>query len=216
MSVPKSVKELRRFLEMVNYYRRFIPHCSNILRPLNDLLSPQKNGCRLIKWTPETEQAFTNIKNQLSEATMLAYPVPNAETAIFVDASELGCGAVLQQKIENNWQPLAFFSYNFSRAQSCYTAFDRELLAAYLAVRHSSYFVEGRKFSLYTDHLPLCHVLHSRPRHSSPRQLRHLEFIAQFTSDIRHIKGKDNVVADFPSRITAPVFVDAPQVDLWK
>ena len=79
MSVPKSVKELRRFLGMVNYYRRFIPHCSNILRPLNDLLSPQKNGCRLIKWTPETEQAFTNIKNQLSEATMLAYPVPNAE-----------------------------------------------------------------------------------------------------------------------------------------
>ena len=214
ISVPKSLKEFRRFLGMVNYYRRFIPHCSSILRPLNDLLSPQKNRRRSIKWTLETEQAFTNIKNQLSEATMLAYPVPNAETAIFVDASELGCGAALQQKIENNWQTLAFFSYNFSRAQSCYAAFDRELLAAYLAVRHFRYFVEARKFSLYTDHLPLCHALHCRSRHSSPRQLRHLEFIAQFTSDIRHIKGKDNAVADFLSRITASVFDDATRVDL--
>ena len=122
MSVPKSVKELLRFFEMMNYYRRFILHCFNILQPLKDLwlLSSQKNIRRSIKWTPETEQAFTNNKNQLGEVTMLAYPVPNAETAIFVDASEFECGAALQQKIENNWQPWRF-SFTILREHSLAT-----------------------------------------------------------------------------------------------
>ena len=122
MSVPKSVKELLRFFEMVNYYHRFILHCSNILQPFKDLwlLSPQKNSRRSIKWTPETEQAFTNNKNQLGEATILAYPVPNAETAIFADASVLECGAALQHKIENNWQPW-HFSFTILREHSLAT-----------------------------------------------------------------------------------------------
>ena len=166
--LPTNLKQLRRFLGMVNYYRRFIPNCADTLRPLNALLSPGKPNERPIDWTTETQQAFATIKSQLSASTLLSYPVPDAVTAIFVDASKTGRGAVLQQKHGDAWKPLAFFSQTFSQAQRSYSTFDRELLAIYLAIRHFRYFVDGRQFIVYTDHASLCHALFTRSRHSSP------------------------------------------------
>ena len=87
-----------------------------------------------------------------------------------------------------------------SPAELKYSAFDRELLAAYLAVRHFQYFVEGRVFHINTDHKPLTFALHSSAERHSPRQARHLAFISEFTSDIRHIEGQANRVADALSR----------------
>ena len=97
--------------------------------------------------------------------------------------------------------PLAFFSRKLSDAEKKYSAFDRELLASYSAVKHFRHFLEGRPFTLYTDHKSLTFALCSETDRS-PRQTRHLAFIAEFTTDIRHIKGKFNVVADALSRIT--------------
>ena len=195
------IKQLRRFLGMVNYYRRFIPNCTDTLRPLNALLSPGKPNKRPIDWTTETQKAFATIKSQLSASTLLSYPIPDAVTAIFVDASETGCGVVLQQKHGDAWKPLAFFSQTFSQTQRSYLTFDRELLAIYFAIRHFRYFVDGRQFIVYTDH-----ALFTRSRHSSPRQLRHLNFISQFTSDVRYIKGEDNLVSDCLSRAVGAIF----------
>ena len=206
---PTNLKQLRRFLGVVNYYRRFIPNCADTLRPLNALLSPGKPNKRPINWTTETQEAFATIKSEL----LLSYPIPDAVTAIFVDASETGCGAVLQQKHGDAWKPLAFFSQTFSQTQRSYSTFDRELLAIYLAIRHFRYFVDGRQFIVYTDHAPLCHALFIRSRHSSPRQLRHLNFISQFTSDVRYIKWEDNLVSDCLSHTVGAIFGGQPATD---
>ena len=85
----------------------------------------------------------------------------------------------------------------------------RELLAAYQAVRHFRHFVEDKPFTLYTDHKPLTFAL-SNNADRSPRQFRHLSFIAEFTSDIQHVKGKFNVVADILSRINT---ITLPRID---
>ena len=86
---------------------------------------------------------------------------------------------------------------------SNYGAYDRELLAVYLAVKHFRHMVEARSFTIYTDHKPITYAFQKKNTESSPRQIRHLDFISQFTTDIRHIAGTENVVADVLSRIEA-------------
>ena len=154
------------------------------------MLSPGKNSKKKLKWSVEAVSAFLKIKQKLSNATLLTFPTPNAETAIFVDASVSGCGAVLQQRAEKSdaWKPLSFYSHSFSLTQSRYSTFDRELLAIYLAIKHFRYFIEGRTFTAFTDHAPLCKAIFSRSQNPSPRQQRHLDFIAQFTSNLRYVK----------------------------
>jgi len=94
------------------------------------------------------------------------------------------------------WCPITYFSKKLRLPETCYSTFDRELLAVYLAIRHFRHFVEGREFHIRTDHKPLIYALSTRADHHSPRQIRQLEFIAQFTSDIRYIKGLENAAAD--------------------
>jgi hypothetical protein len=107
---------------------------------------------------------------------------------------------VLQQLNGGRWQPLAFYSKKLSGAGTRYSTFDRELLAAFSAVRHFRFLLEGRQFRLLTDHKPLVTSLfHTTPPWSA-RQQRQLSFIAEFTSDIRPTPGQENVVADALSR----------------
>jgi cleavage and polyadenylation specificity factor subunit 1 len=113
---------------------------------------------------------------------------------------------VLQQYARNVWQPLAFFSKKLSPAQQKYSAYDRELLWMYEAVKHFR-MLEARLFTIFTDHKPITYAFQQNRDKCSPRQFNHLDFIAQFTTDIRHIFGQDNVVADDLSRVksvTAP------------
>ena len=90
-----------------------------------------------------------------------------------------------------------------SSAQRKYSAYDRELLAIYTAVKRFRHALEGRHFIIYTDHKPLTYAFKQNPDKCSPRQFRHLDYIGQFTTDIRYIKGPDNNVADALSRIEA-------------
>src|SRR5678815_4865974 len=99
------------------------------------------------------------------------------------------------------WCPLAFFSRKLQPAETRYSAFGRELLAMYIAVRHFRYFLEGREFHILTDHKAITFAMASRHERHSPREARHLEFVSQFTTDIRHISGVDNFTADALSRI---------------
>ena len=196
---PASQRKLREFLGLVNFYRRFIPNGATILHPLNRLLS--KSTPNTLTWTDATVAAFNSVKEALAEATLLVLPQPGAPTCIMADASEAAVGAVLQQFIGGQWQPLAYFSKSLKPAETRYSTFDRELLAIYLAIKHFRYFVEGRQFSIFTDHKPLTYALASKPDHHSPRQSRHLNYISQFTSDIRHVSGSNNTVADTLSRL---------------
>ncbi len=124
-------------------------------------------------------------------------------------------GAVFQQYIDDTWQPISFFSKSLQPAEKKYSTFDRELLAIYLAIKHFRHFLEGRQFQVLTDHKPLTFALNARSDRHSPRQARQMDFIAQFTSVIRHVQGQDNVVADALSRIESNALMSgqSPVID---
>ncbi|KAK7504021.1 hypothetical protein BaRGS_00004753 [Batillaria attramentaria] len=193
---PADRTSLQRFLGMINYYHRFIPHIAGILAPLHAQASGKGQS---IQWTESCQTAFEKAKEALKEAVLLHHPIPDAPTSLTVDASNSAIGAQLEQKQGQHWVPLAFFSRKLSDTEKKYSAFDRELLAAYSAIKHFRHFLEGRSFTLYTDHKPLVSALKNQTERS-PRQTRHLSYIAEFTTDIQYITGKFNVVADALSR----------------
>jgi len=121
-------------LGMINFYRRFIKGAAAILRPLTDALCASGKG--QLVWTPEMGTAFTHSKESLAKVALLAHPDPAAEIVLTVDTSDHHVGAVLQQKTARGTQPLSFFSKKLEPAQMKYSAFDRELLAVYLSIRH--------------------------------------------------------------------------------
>ena len=211
---PSTQTKLRQFLGLVNFYHRFVPNCATILKPLNSLLASSRRKNAELIWTPAASAAFQRIKEALVGATLLYHPKLNAPTAIMTDASDVAMGAVLQQFINGAWQPISYFSRALSTTESRYSTYDRELLAIYSAVKHFRHFVEGREFHILTDHRPLTFSLTSRSEHYTPRQVRHLDFISQFTSDIRYIRGVDNPVADALSRISVNALLDFKEMGL--
>ena len=199
---PTSIRQLRRFLGLLNFYRRFIPNAATILTPLTDILRNQpKRSLKAFEWTDERNDAFEKAKDELAKTTLLVHPSSDRMTCLMVDASDTAVGGVLQQFSESMWKPIAFFSRRLKAAEMRYSTFGRELLAVYLAIRHFRYFLEGRQFTVYTDHKPLTYALRSKPDRHSPRVIRQLDFISQFTSDIQHVHGVDNTVADTLSRL---------------
>ena len=192
---PATHRKLREFLGLINFYHRFIPHCAAILKLLNSLLAGTKRNATLA-WDDASTTAFTEIKHALASATLLVHPEQNAPTCIMTDASEVAVGAVLQQFIHSQWCPIGYFSLTLKPAEVCYSAFDCELLAIYRAIKHFRYFVEGHSFHILTEHKPLTFALTARPDCYTPRQTRQLDVISQYTSDIRHVKGSQNPVAD--------------------
>lgn len=201
---PTNRQELRRFIGMLNFYRRFLPNAAEKQLPLQQLLGPcVKNDKTEIDWTDTTTAAFIENKRILRDATMLAHPASDAQLSIMADASDIGIGASIQQSVDGEWQPLGFFSRKLSVAERKYSAYDRELLAIYAAIKHFRFMVEGTNFIIYTDHRPITFAFSQNLEKFSPRQTRQLDFIGQFSSDIRHISGKDNIVADALSRVTA-------------
>lgn len=199
---PKTRQELRRFIGMLNFYRRFMPNAAEIQLPLQELLGPcQKNDRTVIIWSTNTLAAFNACKLMLRKATMLAHPAPNATLAIMTDASDVGMGAAIQQYVNDSWQPLGFFSRKLTNTERKYSAYDRELLAIYASIKYFRFMLEGTQFVIFTDHRPLTFAFSQNMEKASPRQTRQLDFIGQFSTDLRHISGKNNVVADTLSRV---------------
>jgi cleavage and polyadenylation specificity factor subunit 1 len=129
---------------MLNFYRQFLPHAAATQAPLHDALSgPRVKGSHPINWTPDLHRAFDECKASLSRTTLLAHPDPSAPLAFLMDASTSTLGAVLQQRV-NAWQPLALFSKKVSPVQQKYSAYDRELLAIYEAVKHFRHIQEAQ------------------------------------------------------------------------
>ena len=115
---PETKKDLKRFLGMVNFYHRFIPHAAALLAPLHALTVTAHDSSRsaTVTWTPEAENAFNKAKTTLAEATLLAHPIHEADLSLSTDASNSAAGAVLQQRVGDVWQPLSFFSRKFTPA----------------------------------------------------------------------------------------------------
>ena len=196
---PQTIRSLQELLGMMNFYHRFVPNAATTLRPLYSALKGNGQKHPLV-WTPEMTESYHSGINALANAAMLAHPHSGAQIALTCDASDTGIGASFEQFVNGIWQPLAFFSKQLRDAERKYSAFDRELLALYLSIRHFRYMLEGRNFSVFTDHKPLVDAMFKMSDPWSARQQRQLSFISEFTTDIQHISGKDNVVADCLSR----------------
>ena len=207
---------------MVNFHHRFLPHCAMLLAPLNNLLAvgdaakkstKKVNSSNLvIDWTDSTKAAFQVVKDALSNATLLVHPIANALTNIMVDASDTAGGGVLQQYQGSVWKPLAFFSKKLQVPEKKYSAFDRELLT----VKHFRPFLGGRIFHILSGHKPLTYCLSANSERSSPRQIRQLAYISEFTSDIRHISGSENLPADALSRLVVDAIGNVVDLDYDK
>lgn len=199
---PTIAKELKSFIAMINFYRKFLPHAMTHQAKLQAMIIGNKRNDRTpLIWSTDTENAFEQCKNDLANAALLAHPSATADLALYVDASDTAVGAALHQVIENELQPLGFYSKKLTDTQRKYSTYDRELTAMFQGVRHFRYMLEGRTCYIVTDHMPLTFAFHQKMEKAAPRQARQLDFVGQFTTDIRHIAGEANVTADLLSRI---------------
>jgi hypothetical protein len=210
---PSDLKQLQRFMGLINFYRRFLPSIAGTLQPLTDLL---RGNPKTLVWSESAAAAFGAAKAALAAATSLVHPLPGAVISLATDASDTHIGGVLQQLSAGSWKPLAFFSRKLSSAESKYSAFDRELLAVFAAVRHFRFVLEGRPFRILTDYLPLTLAMRRVSPLWSARQVRQLAYVSEFSTDIRHTPGLKNVVADTLSRPSAspPVLPPVPVENL--
>lgn len=207
---PKTIMELRRFLGLMNFYRRFVRNAAVTQAPLHSLTAGAvKREKRPIEWNSESEYAFTECKRQLSEATLLAHPLEGAPLLLCTDASDVAMGATLQQLQNGKWVPLGFMSKKLLDVQQVYSAYDRELFAIYTAVKYFRFMLEGQECTIATDHKPLIYAFDQKASKASPRQLRHLDLISQFTTRIIYVPGANNDAADALSRIQS---IDMPVV----
>jgi len=197
---PQTVKQAQAFAGLVNFYHRFIPNAASIMSPIYEVTGGRP---RRLVWGESQKLAFIAAKKALSDATLLAHPIPGAPISLKTDASDIAVAAVLEQTVNGHFQPIAFFSRKLRSAERNYSTFDRELLAAHLAVRHFRYFLEGREFTLYTDHKPLVQALDRIGDPWSGRQQRQLSELSEYSITMKHIVGKENNVADTLSRISA-------------
>lgn len=200
MQVPSTPKAMQRFLGAVNFYRRHLANYARLVAPLYRATT-QRPENKPAKWAPDILTAFEQVKNLISRTTLLDHPDTSLPASITTDASTTGIGAVLQQFKQERWVPVAFFSKGLNQAQKKYSPFDLELLSVYEAVKHFRFYLEGlNDFTIFTDHQPLVGALNKKTVAYSPRQQRYLAYIAEFTNDIRHIKGTENTMADMLSR----------------
>ena len=150
LSPPNDSKCLQRYLGMFGFYQRCIPKYSEIVYDLHHLL--RKGN---FEWTPEHQSAFDKLKTALKDAVELSYPFPGAKYTITCDASSYAIGACLNQMVDGVSLPLSFFSRKLYDTEERYSAFDRELLAVFCAVRKWKNFILGSSCTVFTDHKPL-------------------------------------------------------------
>ena len=146
-----------------------------------------------------------NDQRHTCQCHLLDASQTHALTYVMTDASDRVVGAVLQQHIRNLWQLISYFSKKLKPSELKYSTFDLELLAVYLSIKHIQHFVKGLVFHILTDHKPLKYSLSSHSNHYTPCQIRHLDYISQFTSDIWYVKGSNNTPADTLSQMGADI-----------
>lgn len=141
---PKNLTEVKSFLGLGGYYRKFIKHFSTIAKPLTNLTKDDQP----FNWSPECEKSFRTIQDRLCTATVLKYPDFQEESVLTTDASNVGLGAILSQK----GHPVCYISRTLNKPELNYTTSEKELLAIVWAVRRQRQYLLGKKFKVETDH----------------------------------------------------------------
>ena len=191
---PTKVKQLRSFLGMIGYYRKFIRNFAVIAKPLYDLTKKDVP----YNWSEECDSAFNELKQKMLSNDVLAFPNFKKPFILATDASITGVGACLSQEVNGVLKPIGFAGRGLTSAERNYTTTEQECLAVIWAIQHFRVYLEGQAFELHTDHNALRYILTSRdPR---GRIARWVTFLQQFTYTVKHVKGKENVVPDALSR----------------
>ena len=197
--VLQSVKDVRAFLGLAGFYRRFVRGFSEIARPLTDLTCIADK--KWWSWSSEAQQAFDALKQALTTAPLLAHPDPQSQWIVQTDASGHAIGGVLSQKQDDgSVKPVAFWSHKLNSAQRNYSATERELMALVEATKHWRAYLHGspHPILLKSDHKPLVYL--NGKAELGMRLSRWMEELCDLTFEIGYVKGKDNAAADALSR----------------
>jgi hypothetical protein len=187
---PTTVHQVRSFLELAGYYRRFIPDFSKIVKPITSLL---KNDTRF-EWSSKCNEAFEQLKILLTTAPVLAQPDIEKPFDVYCDTSDSGLGCVLMQE----GRVIAYASRQLRRHEEHYPTHDLELAAVVHALKIRHHYLLGNICHLYTDHKSLKYIF--TQLELNMRQRRWLEVIKYYDLEIHYHPGKANVVAEALSR----------------
>ncbi|GJW82504.1 putative reverse transcriptase domain-containing protein [Tanacetum coccineum] len=187
-TLPPS--EIRSFLGLAGYYRRFIENFSKIAKPITSLT--QKN--QKYVWGTEQEEAFQTLKKNLCDAPILTLPDGVEDFVVYCDASNQGLGCVLMQR----GKVIAYASRQLKIHEKNYTTHDLELGAVMFALKTWRHYLYGTKSVIYTDHKSLQHIFYQKELNM--RQRRWIKLFSDYECKIRYHPGKANVVADALSR----------------
>ncbi|KAL4100898.1 hypothetical protein QTP88_020923 [Uroleucon formosanum] len=193
---PKNPKDIKSFLGLLNYYRRFVDNFVKIAKPLTALL--KKNV--IFKWDDRCENAFEILKQALTNPPLLVYPDwEKGNFNLTTDASQYAIGAVLSQGIVPNDQPIAYASRTLNQAETNYSVIQKELLAIIWAVKHFRCYLYGRHFCIVTDHRPLTFLFGIKD--VSSQLMRWRLQLSEYDYTIKYRAGTENSNADCLSRI---------------
>ena len=194
-SQPTSATEVRQFVGLASYYRKFIPNFATICKPLHKLT--EKNA--KFVWNDQTQNAFDALKQSLTTAHILSYPMLQDQPFLLdTDASNVGVGAVLSQVQDGEEKVICYYSKCLSRSERKYCTTRKELLSVVLAVKHFHHYLIGNHFTVRSDHGSLQWLL--RFKNCEGQIARWIETLSAYTFTIIHRAGRVHNNADSMSR----------------
>jgi len=194
--IPTTKKQVRSFLGLAGFYRKFIPNFATIAAPLTDLT--RKGQPNKVNWENSQDIAFSTLKKMLCSSPILKLPELDKEFTLRTDASDNGLRAVLLQMSGDVLQPVAYASRKLLPRERNYAVIEKECLAIVWAMQKFAQYLYGREFRLETDHHPLSYL--NKSKTVNARLMRWALQLQQYRFRVICIKGSDNVGADFLSR----------------
>ena len=206
--VPLKVTDVRSFLGLASYYRRFVENFAEIAAPLHRLTAKTTEK---FKWSPDCDLAFRVLKEKLVSAPVLAFPCFDQEFVVDCDASDYGLGAVISQRQDGDEKVIAYASRVLEDRERRYSTTKKEMLAMVYAIKHLRHYLYGRPFTVRTDHNALKWL--QSFKEPEGQVARWLETLAQYDYKIEHRPGKKHQNADALSRNPLPVAVPDQAVE---
>lgn len=195
LELPRTERQIKSFLGITGYYRKFIKDYAKVAQPITKYL---KKGVKINIKDPTYVEAFEKLKNLISSHPILRFPNFEKQFTLTTDASNYALGAVLSQE----GHPVCFASRTLNNHERNYSATDKEFLAIIWSVNYFRPYLYGRKFKIQTDHQPIKYLQAKyKGKDLSPRHQRWLLKLGEYDCDIEYLKGKENKVADFLSRL---------------
>lgn len=194
---PMTKKQVRSFMGLANYYRKFIPNFATIAVPLTDLT--KKGLPNKVQWTEAQERAFTTLKSLLTSNPILRLPNLEEKFTLRTDASDTGLGAILLQDFDGKKHPVSYASRKLLPRERRYSVVEKECLGLVWGVNKFTQYLLGRDFDIETDHQPLTCL--TRKNVANSRIMRWALLLQPYRMTIKAIPGRENVGADYLSRL---------------